>query len=126
MPQIPEKINGANKKKLTGKELAAWLRKASPLTKLCIAVALAAGEIEVSDLTITLIGRMLGVKSKQIKAMAGLPPEQRAALTNDKRRLNGVGRMPDAVLDDLVAQVGAVRLMAALDRATMPTRVAAE
>jgi hypothetical protein len=95
------------------------------LTRLCIAAAVLAGEIEVSDPTITQIARQFGVKSKQIKAIAELTPEQRAALTNP-RRLNGAQRLSNDMLDDFVDKVGADRLWAAIDRVTAPTRVAAE
>jgi hypothetical protein len=130
IPSTPEKINGAtngssNKKKLTGKELAAWLAHASILTKLCIAAAWLAGEIDVGNFTIAQVARLLGVKSKQIKAIAELPPEQRAALTNP-RRLNGVGHMSNDMIDEFVDRVGAERLWAAIDRRTAPTTIAAE
>jgi hypothetical protein len=114
-----------NKKRITGRELAAWTGRAGVLTKVCVAAAVMAGEIEITDLTIAQVGRVLGVKTKQIRAIAGLTPEQRSGLTN-RRRLNGVGRLSDSMIDDMVAQVGANRLWAALDRATAPTRVAAE
>jgi hypothetical protein len=114
-----------NKKKLTGREPAAWIAPASTLTKLCIAAAVMAGEIDITDLTITQVARMFGLKPKQIKAIAQLTPEQRAALT-EARRLNSVGRFSDEMLDALVAQVGHTRLWTALDRATAPHRVAAE
>jgi hypothetical protein len=115
-------INGAGgtgKKRITGKEVSAWLAHASPLTKLCVAAAIAAGEVEVADPTIPQIARIVGVKSKQVRAMMALPPEQRAALTT-RRRVNGVGRFSDQVVDDLVDKIGANRLWAALDRATLP------
>ena len=115
-------INGAGrpgKKKVTGKELAAWLAHASVLTKLCVAAALAARELDVDDLTLAQIARMVGVKSKQIRAIMELTPEQRAALTT-RRRVNGVGRFSNEMIDDFVAQVGANRLLAALDRGTAP------
>ena len=38
--------------------------------------------MDVDDLTITQIARMLGVKSKQVRAVMQLSPEQRAALTS--------------------------------------------
>jgi hypothetical protein len=115
-------INGAGhpgKKKITGRELAAWLAHASMLTKLCVAAAIAARELEVGDPTIPHIARMIGVKSKQIRAMMELSPEQRAALIT-KRRVNGVGRFSNEVIDDFVQTVGPNRLWAAIDRATMP------
>ena len=114
-------ISGAGrpgKKKATGKELAAWLAHTSVLTKLCVAAAIAARELEVDDPTIAQIARMVGVKSKQIRAIMELTPEQRAALTT-KRRINGV-RFSNEMIDDFVAQVGANRLLAALDRGTAP------
>ena len=115
-------INGAGhsgKKTVTGKVLASWLARATAITRLCIAGALAAGELEVVDPTVAQIARMLGVKSKQIRAIMQLTPEQRAALTT-KRRVNNVARFSDEVVDDLVDQVGAARMLAAIDRATMP------
>jgi hypothetical protein len=97
MTDVSISSNGStNKKKLTGRDLAAWIRNASVLTKLCIAAAVMAGEIEIIDLTITQVARMFGLKSKQIKAIAELTPEQRAA-----------------------------QLWAAIDRVTAPTRIAA-
>jgi hypothetical protein len=114
-----------SKKRLTGRELAAWTGHASVLTKLCVGAALADGQVEVTNLTVTQIARMLGVNSKQIKAVAGLTPEQRAALT-DKRRLNVAQRLSNDMLDEFVDRVGANRLWAALDRATAPMRIAAE
>ena len=119
MTDVP--INGAGRpgKKITGRELAAWLAHASVLTRICVAAALAARELNVDDLTIAQIARMLGVKSKQIRAIMELTPEQRAALTT-KRRVNGVGRFSDDMIDDFVAQVGANRLWAAIDRTTAP------
>ena len=115
-------INGAGhpgKKRLKGREVAAWSGKASLLTKLCIAVAWWTGEFDVDDLTVTQIARVLGVKAKQIRAVAQLSPEQRAALTT-KRRLNGVGRFSNEMIEDFVVQVGANRLWAAIDRTTAP------
>ena len=120
MPDIS--INGAGrpgKKKATGKELAAWLAHASVLTKLCVAAAIAAHELEVDDPTIAQIARMVGVKSKQIRAIMELMPEQRAALTT-KCRVNGIGRFSNEMIDDFVAQVGANRLLVLLDRGTAP------
>jgi hypothetical protein len=103
--------------KITGRQLATWGRAASMLTKLAIGAALACGEVEVPDLTVTQVARMLGLKTKQLKAIAALPAEQRAALShrNGPRR---DGYLSDGVVDGLVARVGATRLMAALDRAT--------
>jgi hypothetical protein len=125
-PVSAEVNNGyPSKKRLTGREFAAWTGHASVLTKLCIAAAVLAGEVEVTNLTITQIARMLGVNSKQIKAIAELTPEQRAGLA-DKRRLNVAQRLSNEMLDDIVNKVGANRLWAAIDRATAPTRVAAE
>jgi hypothetical protein len=121
-------INGAGrpgKKTVTGKELAAWLSHASVLTKLCVAAAVAAGELEVTDPTVAQIARMVGgVKSKQIRAIGQLSPEQRAALTT-RRRVNSVARFADEVVDDFVHTVGANRLWAAIDRATDPMNGAA-
>jgi hypothetical protein len=51
--------------------------------------------------------------------MAELTPEQRGALTN-LRRLNGVGRLTNDMLDDIVDKVGAARMWAAIDRHTAP------
>jgi hypothetical protein len=115
-------LNGAGhpgKKKVTGKELAAWLAHASVLTKLCVAAAIATGEVDVGGLTIAQIARMVGVKSKQIRSIMELSPEQRAALTT-RRRVNNVGHFSNEVIDDIVDKVGAIRMLAALDRATMP------
>lgn len=114
-------ITGAGRpgKKVTGRELAVWLAHASVLTKLCVAAAIAAREVEVDDLTIAQIARMVGVKSKQVRAIMELTPEQRAALTS-RRRVNGVGRFSNEMIDDFVAQVGANRLWAAIDRSTTP------
>jgi hypothetical protein len=116
-------LNGAapSRKQITGKELAAWLAHASILTKLCVAVAIATGEIEVSDLTITQIARMLGLKSKHIRAMMALSPEQRAALAFSRRRVNSTTRMSDGMVDDIIVnQVGIARALASIDRATAP------
>lgn len=89
------------------------------LTRLCVAAAVASGEVDVDDLTITQIARMLGVKSKQVRAVMQLSPEQRAALTS-KRRVNNVARLSNEVIDDIVDKVGAARMWAAIDRATLP------
>jgi hypothetical protein len=107
-----------SKKRLTGRDLAAWTGRASMLTKLCVGAALADGEVEVSNPTVTQVARMLGLKSRQLRSIAQLPPEQRAALTAQ--------RLSNEMLDRIVDSVGANRLWAALDRATAPTRVAAE
>ena len=125
-PVSAEVNNGyPSKKRLTGREFAAWTGHASVLTKLCVGAALADGQVEVTNLTVTQIARMLGVKSKQIKAIAELTPEQRAGLT-DKRRLYGAQRLSNDMLDEFVDKVGAGRVWAAIDRVTAPTRVAAE
>lgn len=114
-------LNGAGRpgKKITGKELAAWLVHASVLTKLCVAAAVATRELDPNDLTIPQIARMFGVKAKQVRAIMELTPEQRAALTT-KRRVNGVGRFSNEMIDDFVHTVGANRLWQAIDRTTMP------
>jgi hypothetical protein len=120
MTNVP--INGAGpsgKKKITGKELAAWLAHASLVTKLCVAAALATGELDPRDLTVAQIAKMLGLRSKQIRSIMALPAEQRAALTT-KRRANNVEVFSNAVIDDIVEKVGAARMWSALDRATTP------
>lgn len=119
MTEVLNRGEHSGKKRVTGKELAAWLAHASPLTKLCVGAALAAGELEVDDLTVAQVARMAGVKSKQVRAVMQLTPEQRAALTS-RRRVNNIARFSNEVVDDIVDKVGAVRLWAAIDRATMP------
>jgi hypothetical protein len=104
MSDISIGTNGShNKKKLTGRELAAWIRGASALTRLCIAAAVMAGEIEITDLTRRQVGRLFGLGSRQLKAIAQLTPEQRDALT-EARRLNSIGKFSDEMLDAFVAQ----------------------
>ena len=118
----PVLLNGTGhpgKKKITGRDLGRWLSHASVLTKLCVAAAIASGELDPGDLTLPQIARMLGVKSKQVRAIMALSAEQRAALTT-KRRANNVARFTDEVIDDFVDKVGANRLWSALDRVTMP------
>jgi hypothetical protein len=122
-PNGPE-CKTTEKKRLRGPELAAWIRRASPVTRICIGAAIMSGELELTNPTIAQVARLLGIKSKQIRAIAQLTPEQRAALT-DRRRLNGATHLSNDMLDDLVAKVGTGRVMAALDRATMPMRQAA-
>ena len=68
--------------------MAAWTRNAGLMTKLCLAAAIAAGEVELRGPTLPQISKMLGLKSKQVRAIAPLTPEQRAALTAT-RRLKG-------------------------------------
>ena len=55
---------------------------------------------------------MLGVRSKQVRAIMQLSPEERAALTT-KRRIDGIARFSNEVVDDIVDKVGATRLWAA-------------
>jgi hypothetical protein len=88
MSDVSITAGGPPSKRITGRELASWSSKASLLTRLAVGAAWSAGEIDVDDLTISQIARVLGVKSKQVKALAGLKPDQRAALTNP-RQLNG-------------------------------------
>jgi hypothetical protein len=120
MTSIP--LNGAGhpgKKKITGRDLGRWLSHASILTRLCVAAAIASGELDPDELTLPQIARMLGVKSKQVRAVMALSAEQRAALTTT-RRANSVARFTDEVIDDFVDKVGANRLWSALDRASAP------
>lgn len=120
MTSVP--INGAGHsgKTITGKETAAWLAHASVVTKLCVAAAIATGELKIVDLTPAQSARLVGgVKSKQVRAMMELSPEQRAALVT-KRRVNSIGHLSNEVVDDIVDKVGAARMLSAIDRATMP------
>jgi hypothetical protein len=115
--------NGLSRKPtITGREMAAWSSGASLVTKLAIGAAWANGEIEVIDPTITQIARVLGVQSKQIRTIATLSPDKRAALTSRPHgpRGDAAGSLSNVMLDDLVKQVGAGRLMDAIDRATRP------
>jgi hypothetical protein len=120
---LPDSGYPSKPKRISGRELAAWTGRASMLTKLCVGAALADGEVEVSNLTVTQIARMLGLKSRQLRSIAQLTPEQRGALTG-RRRLNGVQRFSNEMIDEFVDKVGANRLWAALDRATAPHIVA--
>lgn len=71
-------ING---KKITGKELAAWLAHASTFTRVCVAAAIATRELDVDDLTAAQIARVASVKCKQVRVVMALPATARAALT---------------------------------------------
>jgi hypothetical protein len=110
------------KPRLTGPEVTNWLRGASFLTQLAVAAAWLNDEVEIDPLTPTQKARALGLRpeqAKQAKAIAALPPEQREALTT-RRQTKSAASMSDAVLDDLVERVGVVRVLASVDRHTMP------
>jgi hypothetical protein len=111
-------------KMMPGREVAAWVARASMLTKLCVGAAIVNGEVKITDHTVTQVARMIGVKTAQLKAVAALSSEQRAGLST-KRRVTGA-RLSDSTIDELIIQVGPLRMMAALDRATAPHTVAAE
>lgn len=68
-------------KRITGKELAKWLAHASTFTRLCVAAAIAARELEIGDLTAAQIARVANVKCKAVRTVMALPPTARAALT---------------------------------------------
>lgn len=111
-------------KRLTGRELAAWAARASALTRICIGAAIASGELALVDHTPAQAARLLGVKTKQLQAVSSLSPAARATLIN-RRRVGGA-RFSDTMIDQLVERVGAVRVLASIDRLTLPQRVAAE
>jgi hypothetical protein len=68
-------------KRISGKELAAWLARASTFTRVCVAAAVAHHELEVGDLTTAQIARVANVRCKQVRVVMALPATARAALT---------------------------------------------
>ena len=117
--QVAIETTAVKRPKVTGREATSWLSGASSITQLAVGAAWVNDEIDIDDLTPTMKARALGLKPKEVKAIAALPAEQRAGLIN-KRRTNGAARMPDTVLDKLVERIGTQRLWAAIDRATTP------
>jgi hypothetical protein len=109
----------ASKKTLTGREATSWLSGASSITQLAAAAAWVSGEIDIVDLTPTQKAKALGLKPKEVRALAALPPEARATLIT-RRRVNGAVNLPDRTLDDLVERIGVVRVLASVDRHTTP------
>jgi hypothetical protein len=73
--------NAIAAKRISGKELAKWLAHASTFTRVCVASAIAARELEVSGLTAAQAARVANVRCKQVRAVMVLPPAARAALT---------------------------------------------
>ena len=114
-------INGAaaRGKKITGKELAAWLAHASVLTKLCVAAAVAARETQPQRPDHPADRADVRRQGQAAPRHHAVDARARAALTT-KRRVNNVARFSNEVVDDIVDKVGANRLWAAIDRATLP------
>ena len=114
MHEVQAQVTG---RKIEGRELAKWCASASQFTRICIGAALKNGELALIDLTPAQIAKLARVKTRDINAVASLPPDQRGA----RVALRKSGRfMTNAALDQFIARVGVGN--AALDRATMPNK----
>lgn len=116
--------------KINGLELDRWLRACKPAEKALVARSLIFGELELTYWTRRQALAATGGSSRYLSAVERLPEQVRVQIWDRQVRLSDlcVRRYPqdDKGLDALVAQVGAEKIFAALDRWTEPQLIAAE
>jgi hypothetical protein len=110
---------GATTIEISGRKLARWLRagKLSALDRARLAVALQTGRARLIKLTCMQARQLTGATHYDVAAMRRAP---RPPVNGNGRRVLYRRHLGDVEVDRIVAELGASRVMAALDRATKP------
>ena len=115
---------------LSGRELDREVRTATPTKRALLAADVEAGRLLVERPTARQARLITGSSPCYLYAARLLSPMERAAVRTGRASLAAKARerrqLTDSKLDQLVSQLGAERVMAALDRVTRPMAIAAE
>jgi hypothetical protein len=113
---------------LTGRQLARSARQLNPTARAVLSEQLRAGSVQVMKLTAGQARRLSGASFGYANALHRATRQEWDDVVSGRRKLADLVNKPmsDAALDKLIIKLGPGRVMAALDRHTSPSLVAAE